>query len=149
MTHTRPARTGRVAIVALVTLFACLMTHEFAQAATQAQDAAAYLQNRFGLTNAQARGALGALLVYAREQLPKPDFDVLASRMPNANQIMETVKQQGIVTRPLDMISDYEESLASLGIGQPLASQIAPAVVQFLGEAGFDHERDILMGILR
>lgn len=149
MIHIRPAPASKAALVALVTLFTCLMTHEFAQAATPGQNASAYLQNQFGLNDAQARGALGALLVYAREQLPKPDFDLLATRIPNADQIMQAVKLQGVVTRPLDTIADYEESLASLGIGQPLAAQIAPAVVQYLGSAGFDHERDILMGILR
>ncbi|MFC4313460.1 DUF2780 domain-containing protein [Steroidobacter flavus] len=136
-------------LVTLVSLFACLLALEFVQAATPGQNAVTYLQSQFGLNDAQARGALGALLVYAREQLPKPDFDLLATRIPNADQIMQAVKLQGVVTRPLDTISDYEESLASLGIGQPLASQIAPAVIQYLGAAGFDHERDILMGILR
>jgi hypothetical protein len=118
-------------------------------AATPGQNAVAYLQNQFGLNEVQARGAIGALLVYAREQLPQPQFNQLATRIPNADTIMQAVKLQGVVTKPLDDLSDYEESLASLGIGQPLASQIAPAVVQFLGEAGFDEEQAILSGILR
>ncbi len=103
-----------------------------------------YLQDHFGLREAQVRGALGALLVYARDQLPKPEFDELAERIPNASRIMEEVKLRGIVTGPLDDLDDYEQALSSLGIGQPLASRIAPAVVQYLGEAGFVHERDIL-----
>ncbi len=51
------------------------------------------------LNHVQARGALGALLVYAREQLPKPQFDQLATRFPNAEILMENVKAQGIVTK--------------------------------------------------
>lgn len=133
----------------LVMLLAGWILIERGFAATPGQNAIAYLQDNFGLNDGQARGALGALLVYAREQLPKPEFDLLAARMPNADQIMAAVKQRGVVTRPLDDLGDYEDSLAALGIGQPLASQLAPAVVQFLGEAGFDRERDILMGILR
>jgi uncharacterized protein VcgC/VcgE DUF2780 len=145
----KQVQAGTVALVALVTLFACLVSHELALAAVPGQNASAYLQEHFGLNERQARGALGALLVYAREQLPKPEFDQLASRIPNAETIMEAVKLQGVVTRPLDDIGDYEDSLASLGIGQPLASQIAPAVVQFLGAAGFAQEQAILGGILR
>jgi hypothetical protein len=103
-----------------------------------------HLQEHFGLDERQVRGALGALLVYAREQLPKPEFDDLAQRIPNASRIMEEVKLSGVVTKPLDDIDEYEQALSSLGIGQPLASRIAPAVVQYLGEAGFIHERDIL-----
>ncbi|MBB6095220.1 hypothetical protein HNQ60_004110 [Povalibacter uvarum] len=102
------------------------------------------LESQFGLTDRQVRGALGALLVYVRERLPKKDFDDFSQRIPNAAQIMQDVKLQGIVTKPLDTIDDYEASLASLGIGQPLASQFAPAVVKHLGDAGYYRERDIL-----
>ena len=90
------------------------------------------------------RGALGALLIYVRERLPKQDFDDLSKSIPNAEYIMREVYRRGIVTRPLDDIDEYEESLASLGIGQPLASQFAPAVLEYLGAAGFDQERNTL-----
>jgi hypothetical protein len=103
-----------------------------------------HLQDRFGLSDGQVRGALGALLVFAREQLPKTQFDDLAARIPNADRIMQEVKMRGIVTKPLDDLDEYEEALAQLGMGQPLASQFAPAVVEYLGAAGFAQERDIL-----
>jgi hypothetical protein len=109
----------------------------------------AYLQQRFQLSIPQVRGALGALLVYAQQRLQKSDFDDLAAHVPNAEHVMQVVKQQGIVTGPLDDIDAYEKSLASLGIGQPLASQIAPAVLEWLGAAGYSYERDILTGIVR
>jgi hypothetical protein len=142
-------RYDRLRFAGLAILLACLIANECVLAATPGQNAVAYLQDRFGLDEVQARGAIGALLVYAREQLPKPQFDELAARIPNAEMIMQAVKQRGVVTRPLDDISNYEESLASLGIGQPMAAQIAPAVVQFLGDSGFDEEQAILSGILR
>jgi len=62
---------------------------------------------------------------------------------------MQAVKQQGIVTGPLDDIDEYERTLANLGIGQPLASQIAPAVIEWLGAAGYSYERDTLTAIVR
>jgi hypothetical protein len=140
---------GGAKLVMFFALLACSMPHRPVVAATVGQDAAAYLVNQFGLNDRQAKGALGALLVFAREQLPKPQFDQLAARFPNADILMQIVQQQGVVTKPLDYISDYVRSLASLGIGEKVASQIAPAVVQFLGEAGFDEEQSILAGILR
>jgi hypothetical protein len=106
------------------------------------------LQQRFALSDRQVRGALGALLVYARERLPQTEFDELAAQVPNAERIMQDVKLQGVVTRPLDNLDEYEEALSSLGIGQPLASQIAPAVLEYLGAAGHQQERDILSRIL-
>lgn len=149
MSSLSPKHIGGAKVVMLFALLACAMTHEPVRAATPGQNAAAYLENQFGLNDRQARGALGALLVFAREQLPKPQFDQLATRFPNADILMSEAQQQGIVTRPLDYLSDYEKSLASLGIGEKVAAQIPPAVVQFLGEAGFDEEQAILAGILR
>ena len=106
------------------------------------------LEQRLGLTDTQVRGALGALLVFARERLPKPDFDDLAESIPNAERIMQDVKLRGVVSGPLDDMDDYERALSNLGIGQPLASQVAPAVLQVLGEAGHSRERDILERVI-
>jgi hypothetical protein len=127
----------------------CLTSHANTTWAQPPTDLQAYLQQRFHLSAPQVRGALGALLVYAHQRLQKPDFDDLAAHVPNAAHIMQTVKQQGIVTGPLDDIDEYESTLANLGIGQPLASQIAPAVIEWLGAAGYSYERDILTRIVR
>lgn len=106
------------------------------------------LQQRFGLREPQVRGALGALLLYAREQLPKPEFDQFAQSIPDAYHIIDEVKTRGVVTRPLDDIEDYQTSLASLGIAQPIAEQFAPAVVELLGATGRTNERDTLARLL-
>lgn len=135
------------------TAFACLLAvlalHEAAfAAAPPARSIIPQLQEQFGLNEQQVRGALGALLVFARERLPKPEFDQLAQRIPNAERAMQDVKLQGIVTGPLDNRGEYEAVLSDLGIGQPLASQFAPAVLGYLAAAGYEQERDILAGVL-
>lgn len=135
-------------LAVLACLLSSLFAHEHVMAAGPGQSIIPMLQDRLGLTEVQVRGALGALLVFARERLPKPDFDNLAETIPNAESIMQEVKLRGIVTRPLDRIDDYERALASLGIGQPLASQVAPAVLQSLAEAGHLRERDILARVI-
>ena len=143
----RPSRVLGELILSLLAL--CLTSYAstaWAQAPTNLQ---AYLQQRFHLSAPQVRGALGALLVYAHQRLQKPDFDDLAAHVPNAAHIMQSVKQHGIVTGPLDNIDEYERTLANLGIGQPMASQIAPAVIEWLGAAGYSYERDILTTIMR
>jgi uncharacterized protein VcgC/VcgE DUF2780 len=117
-------------------------------AAAPGQSIVPLLQERLGLNETQVRGALGALLVFVRERLPKPDFDDLAESIPNADRIMQEVKLRGIVTRPLDNMDDYETALSSLGIGQPLASQVAPAVLQSLNDTGHSRERDILARVI-
>lgn len=129
-------------------LLACLAPHEHAVGAQSARSIIPQLQEQFGLSETQVRGALGALLVFARQRLPKPEFDELAQRIPNAERAMQDVKMQGIVTGPLDNLDEYEASLSSLGIGQPLASQFAPAVLNYLGAAGYQRERDMLARVL-
>jgi len=133
-----------IAACVVALLLASLQT----QAAAPGQSIVPVLQQRLGLNEAQVRGALGALLVFVRERLPKPDFDDLAETIPNADCIMQDVKLSGIVTRPLDNMDDYEAALSSLGIGQPLASQVAPAVLQSLAETGHSRERDILARVI-
>jgi len=139
------SRLPSVLIFSLLAL--CLST--YASTAQPPTDLQAYLQQRFHLSPPQVRGALGALLVYAHQRLQKPDFEDLAAHVPNAAHIMQAVKQHGIVTGPLDDIDEYERTLANVGIGQPLASQIAPAVIEWLGAAGYSYERDILTSIVR
>ena len=117
-------------------------------AAPPGQSIIPVLQTQLGLSDQQVRGALGALLIFVREELPKAEFDELARTIPNADRIMQEAKARGIVTRPLDDVAEFEAALSSIGIGQPLASRFAPAVVQSLAEAGHARERDILLHAL-
>jgi hypothetical protein len=133
----------------LTGLIVCIAFHDQALAVPPGPAISSQLQERFGLNEGQVRGALGALLVYARDRLPKPQFDQLAARIPNGEQVMQEVKMQGIVNGPLDDLDEYEATLSNLGIGQPMASQFAPAVLEYLGEAGFTIERDMLARTLR
>jgi Protein of unknown function VcgC/VcgE (DUF2780) len=132
----------------LFAALACFSFHAHAVASEPGPSIIPQLQQRFGLSEAQVRGALGALLVFLRERLPKPEFDDVSKSIPNADYIMREAHLRGIVTGPLDDIEEYEESLARLGIGQPLASQFAPAVVEYLGAAGFQQERSILVSAM-
>ena len=139
----------RFSAVAVLAVFLASFATLDALAAPPGKAVAAYLEEQLGLNENQVRGALGALLVFAREQMSKPDFDDFARRIPNAETMMQDAKQSGVVTKPLDDVSDYEESLASLGIGSATASQVAPAVLDYLQAAGFDRERATLSRILR
>ena len=132
----------------LIAAIACFSLHQLASAADAGQSITPKLQQRFGLTEDQVRGSLGALLIFAQERLPKPQFDRLSKGIPNADYIMREARLRGIVTRPLDDIDDYEASLLNLGIGQPLASQFAPAVLEYLSAGGFEAERRLLARVL-
>jgi hypothetical protein len=133
--------------VTLCTL-ASIVHSRIAWGAPPSHQLVAYLEDRLGLSEPQVRGALGALLVFARDRLPQPEFNEFADRIPNAEQIMRETKQRGVVTRSLDTLDDYEATLSNLDIGQPTASRIAPAVLEWLGAEGYDKERDMLARVL-
>ena len=132
----------------LLVALACFSFHPHVVAAEPGPSIIPQLQERFGLSEAQVRGSLGALLIFVRERLTKPEFDRVSKSIPNADHIMRETRLNGIVNRPLDDIGEYQDSLASLGIGQPLASQFAPAVAEYLGAAGFQQERSILLRVM-
>lgn len=133
----------------LLVVLACSSFHCHANAADPGQAIIPQLQQRFGLSEAQVRGSLGALLVFVSERLPKTQFDKVAKAIPNADYVMRDVRIRGIVSSPLNNRKDYDASLEKLGIGQPLASQFVPAVLEYLGAAGFYRERNTLARVLR
>ena len=131
-------------IPAFVCVIACLAPHTDALAQQSARAIIPQLQQQFGLNEGQVLGGLGALLVFAREELTKVDFDALAQRIPNAEAAMHQVKMRGVVTGPIDDRGEYEDVLVKLGIAQQSASQFAPAVMDYLAAAGYERERDML-----
>jgi len=62
----------------LLAALACFSLHQHAVAADPGRSIIPQLQERFGFTEVQVRGALGALLVYVSERLPKTQFDEVA-----------------------------------------------------------------------
>lgn len=107
-----------------------------------------YVQERLGLNDQQARAGLGALLVFARDHLPKPEFDQLAQRMPNAEMLVEQTRARGVVTSSIDDSDEFVAVLGRLGIGPQVAAQFGPTVLDYLGSAGYSQERDILSRVL-
>lgn len=133
---------SRCVLVALLMLVPVLL--QSVVAAPPGQSILPVLEERFGLSEQQVRDALGALLVFTRERLPKSDFDDLAKTVPNAELIMQQVKLRGIVSKPLDDINEYEAALVNIGLPPVQAVEFAPAVLEVLHATGHDRERDIL-----
>lgn len=141
----RPSYAFAITVLAGLLAFFALPPLARAQAA---QSIVPYLEQHLGLNEGQTRAALGVLLVFARERLPKPQFDQLARRMPNAELLMEQTRQRGIVTGPLDGTDDYAAALERLGIAPPVAARLGPTVLEFLNMAGYYEEHDVLSRVL-
>jgi hypothetical protein len=131
------------ALALLIVLWTCAAPQAIG-AAQPGQRLLPVLQERFGLSEGQVRDALGALLVFTRERLPKPEFDEFARTIPNADLLMQQVVQRGIVTKPIDDLDEYEAVLGNAGISTANAAAFAPAILDELRAMGHDRERDIL-----
>jgi hypothetical protein len=108
-----------------------------------------HLQGHLGLSEQQAKGALGALLAFAEQRLHPSDFNELTASIPNAQHILRAVSVQGVIAKPLDSVAEFEAALSKVGIAQPLASQVAPTVIDYLGMQGYQRERDLLARVTR
>ena len=101
---------------------------------------------------ASERDAVGAWLVartgQAIEERDDGTLITFAADESDADRIMQEIKLRGVVNGPLDDKDDYEAALSNLGIGQPLASQFAPAVLESLAATGHSRERDILARVI-
>jgi Protein of unknown function VcgC/VcgE (DUF2780) len=135
-------------LTVLACLMLCVAMTERLDAASPGRSIMPQLEEEFGLSELQVKGALGALLEFAHDHLTKVEFDDLAARIPNADRIRQQVKLSGVVNGPLDTIDEYEKSLVRLGMSQAMAEEFGPAVVKYLGAAGYQHERDILARVL-
>ena len=136
-------------IVTVWSIVASYVSPNTSVVASASADLSTYLEKRLGLTDAQVQDALGALLLFVHGRISLEDFDRLAAAIPNAGRIMLAVQQRGTVDGPLDDIEDYEAALADVGIGQPRASEIAPAVIRFFSNSGRDLQREIMKRALR
>lgn len=132
-----------VLVIAIASILALLTLQARAQAEV-GKAIVSYVQERLGLSEYQVQGGLGVLLAFARERLPKTQYNQLSRRMPNAEVMLEQTHLRGIVTGPLDDEDEYEAVLRRLGIAEPAAAQFASVVQEYLGTAGYYEERDAL-----
>jgi hypothetical protein len=139
----------QAAAIAILASTLVLFAFGIAAGAAPARSIVSHLQEQFGLNEGQVRGGLGVMLLFARDRLPKPEFDDLAARMPNAERLMQETKQQGIVNTPLDSTADFERALSNVGMAPATASQFVSAVLGYLDASGYYRERDILARVMK
>lgn len=107
------------------------------------------LKSQLGVTEDQAKGGIGSYLLLAQEKLAKGDFDKVAGLVPGASKYMEYAKKLGAVTGPLKNLAGLNSSLTKLGMKSETVSKFAPTVTNYLGTAGGDSVKQMLMGVLK
>lgn len=107
------------------------------------------LKSQLGVTEDQAKGGVGSYLLLAQEKLAKGDFDKVASLVPGASKYMDSAKKLGAVTGPLKNVAGLNGALSKLGMKSETASKFAPTVTNYLGTAGGDGVKQMLVGVLK
>ena len=107
------------------------------------------LTSQLGVTENQAKGGVGSILTLAQEKLVKGDFDKIAAVIPGASKYLETAKQLGAVTGPVQNLAGLKGSLGKLGMTPDTISKFIPAVSNFVSKAGGSEVGNLLAGVLK
>lgn len=107
------------------------------------------LTSQLGVTENQAKGGVGSILTLAQEKLVKGDFDKIAAVIPGASKYLETAKQLGAVTGPVQDLAGLKGSLGKLGMTPDTIAKFIPAVSDFVSKAGGSEVGNLLAGVLK
>lgn len=107
------------------------------------------LTSGLGLSAGQAAGGLGSMMSLAKNTLPTTDFLSLAGYLPNASEYLKFAQDAGVISGPLSNIGGLSSSMDALGISPATAQDMYKEVGKFIGDAGGNAERDMLMGLLK
>ena len=107
------------------------------------------LKSQLGVTENQAAGGVGSMLVLAQEKLIKGDFDRIAAVVPGASNYMATAKSLGAVTGPIKDMKGLQAALGRLAMSPDVRAKFVPAVTDYIGKAGGPSVQKLLAGVFR
>lgn len=106
------------------------------------------LTSGLGLDAQQAAGGLGSIMSLARTELPSADFDTLSQYLPDAERYLKFAQDTGVFDDPIGTLAGLNDTMQSLGISPSMANQMYQAVGDYVGNAGGESARNMLMGLL-
>jgi len=107
------------------------------------------LKSQLGVTENQAAGGIGSMLVLAQEKLIKGDFDKIAALVPGASGYMATAKSLGAVTGPIKDMKGLQSALGRLAMSPEMQAKFVPEVTNYLGKAGGPSVQKLLAGVFK
>ena len=105
------------------------------------------LGSKLGLSPDQAKGGVGAILAYAEGALPATDFQKISTAIPNAGDNIQAAKDAGAVTDPITDVAGLNAAFSKLGISPETASQLIPAVTDYVGRVAGPETANLLKGL--
>ena len=105
------------------------------------------LGSKLGLSPDQAKAGVGAILAYAEGALPSSDFQKVSAAIPGAGDNIQAAKDAGGVTGPITDVTGLNAALGKLGISPEVASQLVPAVTDYVGKVAGPETANLLKGL--
>ncbi|MEE4300854.1 MAG: DUF2780 domain-containing protein [Pseudomonadales bacterium] len=102
------------------------------------------LGNRLGVSEEQAEGGMGAMLMLARSRLVAGDFDLLAGMIPGASGYLEAAKTLLGADADVSSVSGLESSLGAMGYATEAVSAFAPTVTDVVSSVGGERATSLL-----
>lgn len=107
------------------------------------------LRSQLGVTENQAAGGVGSMLILAQEKLIKGDFDKIAQAVPGASRYMEQAKSLGAVTGPIKDMKGLQAALGKLAMSPDMQKKFVPAVTNYIGKVGGESAQKLLAGVFK
>jgi len=105
------------------------------------------LTSNLGIDAKQAAGGLGSIMSFARNKLPSADYDALARYLPDAGNYLKFAQDAGILDDPIGTLAGLNDTMQGLGISPSTANRMYDAVGDYVGQAGGESARSMLMGL--
>ena len=118
-----------------------------AAAAAPAGSLTDMLGSKLGLSPDQAKAGVGAILAYAEGALPSGDFQKVSAAIPGAGDNIQAAKESGGVTGPITDKAGLNAAFGKLGISPEIASQLVPAVTDYVGKVAGPDTANLLKGL--
>ncbi len=105
------------------------------------------LSSKLGLSPAQSKAGVGAILAYAEGALPSAEFQKISAAIPGAGDNIRAAKEAGGVTGPITDEAGLNAAFGKLGISPETASQLIPAVTDYVGKVAGPDTASLLKGL--
>jgi hypothetical protein len=102
-----------------------------------------------GLTETQAAGGLGSVMSLAKTKLPAADYATVGKALPFADKYIKVAQQAGLLTDPISDVTRLNSAMGKLGITPDKATSMMGKLGDYVGAAGGESTKNMLMGLLK
>ena len=106
------------------------------------------LTKQLGVTESQAAGGTGAILVFAQQRLAAGDFDIIAKAIPGSEKYLSLAKQL-LGGASINDKAGLQSAFSKLGMTPDMVAKFAPILGDYAAKAGGEQARNLLATALK